>query len=462
MADSLWVGSSYDIIAGGGGNFTDAALVTLGTQIYFTGAGAVTGVAFYRNNSSASATGTVYLWRITGTDTGTLVASKAYSGHSGTGWQTVSFDTPYTIDPAQNYVVGWRQALASGTAYYCADSGYFGSPLTSPGGSITAPANSTATRGITFRNGVYDYDTVVRMPFGQFGAASYFIDPVFEPASTGSVGSSSGAATAQATGASNRAAAGASAGVATAQATGDVAGSIGSGAGACAGVATALATGAATSAATGAGSGLATAQATGSATFAAVGAVAGISTASAVGEAQAAGSGAGSASGSSTAQATGASISAATGASSGVATVTGVAYSDAPVAVQGDGDILGRQFAVKRSKRDKDPRSAMQRLIDQFLAANAPKVKNAPKAVQSAVKAGEKAAQTIIPKLAPYVPPATLVRWDEALDELRQSQTREAEQTEQLTKAIAALRDLEKQAREAEEEDEAIMLLLAA
>lgn len=124
-----------------------------------------------------------------------------------------------------------------------------------------------------------------------------------------------------------------------------------------------------------------------------------------------------------------------------------------PVAVQGDGDPLrGSQFRAKRSKIEDDPRSAIERLIDRFKAAHA------PKAVKAVVKAAARATETVIEPIAPKVAPALIFEWQAALDELRESEQRQAD----LLRVIEALEAIRQQAREAEEEEEAVMLLLAA
>ena len=368
VIDSLWSVSSYDIVGGGGGTYTDATHLTLGTQVFFTAAGDVTGVSFYRSDAAAGATGTVMLFLITGNTTGTLLVSKTYSGHSGTGWRTVTFDTPYTIDPAQNYTVAWKQDAASSTTYYAADNNFFTTVgWTSPGGYIFAPKdNEAAYHGHTWRQSVFGTSSSANdIPYLTFGSTAYFVDPIFEPA-TGSTGSAAGTSTVQATSASTNAAAGtsaglgaatataistfaavaASAGLAVALAVGAIGGTVETGAGSStgastvqgtgraivsvapssAGSSTAQAGGASTYAGAGNAPGVATATATGRAIIPASASSAGTSTALAVGDvASATESRAGSSAGTSSALATGASTAAVTGSATGTSGVTATA-----------------------------------------------------------------------------------------------------------------------------------------
>ena len=136
--------------------------------------GTVTGLRFYK---SAANTGTHVgsLW----TTSGQLLARAIFSSETATGWQTVTFSSPVSIQPSTTYIASYFAPVG----HYAAASGYFYPPPSPPpdgGGDIDAPplhgvANASSP------NGVYTYGTSPTFPAKSFAATNYWVDPVFVP-----------------------------------------------------------------------------------------------------------------------------------------------------------------------------------------------------------------------------------------------------------------------------------------
>lgn len=110
---------------------------TFGTRFYSSVAGNVTGVRFYKGSSAGGNSHTVALY----TGTGTLLASKATTGETSSGWQTQLFDTPVaiTVDTVYCVAVYWPGGYFAYTADFFT-SQYEAAPL-------HAPANSNGGNG---------------------------------------------------------------------------------------------------------------------------------------------------------------------------------------------------------------------------------------------------------------------------------------------------------------------------
>ena len=144
--------------------------LTVGMRFLSTVAGQVTGVSFYKNSIMAGPhTGALY------TNTGTQLASVAFTGETVSGWQVQNFAAPVTIQPGVTYVI----------AVYMADGNYlFSSTFNDPGNDFTlgiTNGNMVALQDAgSVHNGVYDYGAALAFPTSFFTpGANYWVDVAF-------------------------------------------------------------------------------------------------------------------------------------------------------------------------------------------------------------------------------------------------------------------------------------------
>ena len=141
----------------------DPTAVELGVRFRTDTSGTVTGVRFYKG---ATNTGTHLgtLW----TNTGTLLATAAFTSETASGWQQVTFAAPVTLTANTTYVASYH----TNTGNYGVNGAYFASA-----GVDNAPLHALAT-GVDGANGVYVYGASA-FPTQTFGAANYWVDVVF-------------------------------------------------------------------------------------------------------------------------------------------------------------------------------------------------------------------------------------------------------------------------------------------
>ena len=140
----------------------DTAQVNLGVRFSSSSAGTITGIKYYKGaNDTGTHTGT--LW----TSTGTLLATATFTNETASGWQTVTFSNPVAIDAGTTYVASYHS-----NGHYTATGNYFTTARVN--GPLTAPASN---------NGVYAYGTGNLFPTSTYGAANYWVDVIFSPAS---------------------------------------------------------------------------------------------------------------------------------------------------------------------------------------------------------------------------------------------------------------------------------------
>ncbi|GGU07128.1 hypothetical protein GCM10007979_00890 [Nocardioides albus] len=132
------------------------AQLTLGVRFTADTVGTVTGVRFYKGaNNAAPHTGT--LWSANGT----ALAQGTFTGESTSGWQTLVFDEPVTIQKNVEYVASYRT-----NGYYSATPNAFAAADLSKG-----PLHVTSTAG------AYTYGA--GFPAAS-SPSSYLVDVVFE------------------------------------------------------------------------------------------------------------------------------------------------------------------------------------------------------------------------------------------------------------------------------------------
>ena len=143
---------------------SDASQVNLGVRFTSSSAGTITGIKYYKG-ASDTGTHTGSLW----SSTGTLLATATFSSETASGWQTVTFSNPVAITAGTTYVASFHS-----NGHYTATGNYFTTAHVN--GPLTAPATN---------NGVYTYGTGNLFPTSTYGAANYWVDVMFSPASGG-------------------------------------------------------------------------------------------------------------------------------------------------------------------------------------------------------------------------------------------------------------------------------------
>ena len=138
----------------------DGAAVELGVAFTPATDGLVTGLRFYKGDGNGG-THTGTLWS-TG---GTALRTVTFTGETGSGWQTATFDTPYPVMAGTTYVVSYLAPQG----HYAADAGAFVDDVTQ--GPLTAPAVG---------NGRYRYGG--GFPTDTWQQTNYFVDVVFDTA----------------------------------------------------------------------------------------------------------------------------------------------------------------------------------------------------------------------------------------------------------------------------------------
>ena len=140
----------------------DPNSVELGTAFQSAVSGQITGVRFYKtpNDSSNSHTGT--LW----TSSGTELATGTFTNETASGWQTLTFSSPVSIQANTMYVV----SVHFPNGQYPYDAGYFDAPHTYY--PLTAPGNGSD-------NGLYSYGSSTVFPTNTWNGSNYWVDVAF-------------------------------------------------------------------------------------------------------------------------------------------------------------------------------------------------------------------------------------------------------------------------------------------
>ena len=152
----------------------DTTGVEVGVKFQSQAYGQITGMRFYKSTlNTGSHIGT--LW----TESGQLLAQATFTSESTSGWQTVTFAQPVIVQPNTTYVA----AYFAPNGHESGDAGYF-YPAPSPwqiGGANYSAAPLSAVNSSADPNGVYTYTGVSTFPTNSFGAANYWVDPIFTP-----------------------------------------------------------------------------------------------------------------------------------------------------------------------------------------------------------------------------------------------------------------------------------------
>ena len=172
------------------GDFSDGSpgIVTALVMVFAVN-GTVSDIGF-RCGATVSGTYTSNAWQLTSSTTGTLLASKAFTGTptaNARNWTTLT--TPISVTAGVPYVFGTH---SSAGRYVLTNNVFNGASLTS--GNITAPASGTSVGGIAIKQGCFAVSaTATVFPDTEGSKADYFADVKFT-ADTGGAISPSGIA----------------------------------------------------------------------------------------------------------------------------------------------------------------------------------------------------------------------------------------------------------------------------
>jgi Domain of unknown function (DUF4082)/Bacterial Ig-like domain/Bacterial Ig domain len=144
----------------------DANAVEVGVKFTVDNPGTITGIKFYKSSSNTG-THTGSLW----SSTGTLLATGTFTNETASGWQTLTFASPVSIQPNTTYVASYHTTVG----YYSSDAGFFSSqydvwPMHAPAGS----------------NGVYAYGAS-QFPTQSYNATNYWVDVIYNSPSNNAV-----------------------------------------------------------------------------------------------------------------------------------------------------------------------------------------------------------------------------------------------------------------------------------
>ncbi|MFD1373793.1 DUF4082 domain-containing protein [Actinoplanes sichuanensis] len=144
---------------------SDNSAIELGVKFIPAKDGKVLGVRFWQGpGNGGTHTGT--LW----SPTGGVMARATFSGETGSGWQSVRFDSSVAVTAGTTYTVSYYAP----NGHYSATPGFFSSLWTR--GPLSTPA--------TTANGVYRYGTN-GYPTSSYGSTNYWVDALFVADTTG-------------------------------------------------------------------------------------------------------------------------------------------------------------------------------------------------------------------------------------------------------------------------------------
>ena len=136
--------------------------------------GTITGVRFYKATTNTG-THVGSLW----TASGQLLGQATFTSETASGWQSVSF-CPARHDHAQHHL---RRGVPRAQRPLRGDDEYFypaPGPTQAGGADYLSPPLSAVNNNVS-PNGVFAYGSTSTFPTNTFGAANYWVDPVFMP-----------------------------------------------------------------------------------------------------------------------------------------------------------------------------------------------------------------------------------------------------------------------------------------
>ena len=146
----------------------DTAAAVLGVKFTADTSGKITGIRFYKaSTNTGTHIGT--LW----TASGQQLASATFTSESASGWQTVLFSTPVSVNASTTYV-----------ASYFAPNGHYSYNPSALNAAIDNPPLHSVANSIS-ADGVYAISTSNTFPSSSFNAANYWVDVLFDRTAPG-------------------------------------------------------------------------------------------------------------------------------------------------------------------------------------------------------------------------------------------------------------------------------------
>ena len=154
---------------------SDTMPIEVGVKFKSDAYGTITGLRFFKSAGNTG-THTGSLWSADGQ----RLAQATFTNETGTGWQSVTFGAPVTIQPGTTYVASYH---APNGHYTATPAYFFRAPAPGPnGGAIVDSGALHWLRDVgTTGNGVFSYSTTSTFPVSSYDAANYWVDVVFSP-----------------------------------------------------------------------------------------------------------------------------------------------------------------------------------------------------------------------------------------------------------------------------------------
>jgi hypothetical protein len=147
---------------------SDSGSVELGVKFRASQAGTISAIRFYKGGQNTG-THTGTLWSATGQQ----LATATFSNETASGWQQANFSTPVSISAGTTYVASYHAPAG----HYSVNENGLATAITN--GPLTALAS-----GSSGGNGVYAYGSSSAFPTNSFNASNYWVDVVFNPATS--------------------------------------------------------------------------------------------------------------------------------------------------------------------------------------------------------------------------------------------------------------------------------------
>jgi len=136
----------------------DASAIEVGVKFQADSPGSITGIKFYKSSSNTG-THTGSLWSASGG----LLATGTFTSESASGWQTLTFASPVSIQPNTTYVASYHTSAG----FYSSDVGFFSSQY-----------DAWPLHGLSGANGVYSYGAS-QFPTQSFSSTNYWVDVLY-------------------------------------------------------------------------------------------------------------------------------------------------------------------------------------------------------------------------------------------------------------------------------------------
>jgi hypothetical protein len=136
----------------------DASAIEVGVKFQADSPGSITGIKFYKSSSNTG-THTGSLWSATGG----LLATGTFTSESASGWQTLTFASPVSVQPNTTYVASYHTSAG----FYSSDVGFFSSQY-----------DAWPLHGLSGANGMYSYGAS-QFPTQSFSSTNYWVDVLY-------------------------------------------------------------------------------------------------------------------------------------------------------------------------------------------------------------------------------------------------------------------------------------------